>query len=548
MNSAESQIASAAGATPDRSFQRPCRGQTSRAGLTLVGITLVGFLLRVAWIGNSPLWKDELATYIFSTAPIGDLVGNRFDTETNPPGYYLLQKLWLVFGDSRTELRMLPALASTMVIPVVYLIGLRLADSAMAMLAAFFLVTAPMPIHFAREIRCYSVLTLFACTAIACVVWMLPAAENEPVVSKAKKRILSLLLVVSIGICVLLHNTAVLLLPLVSLFIAWDGIVGPARGHWRSRASILGLLAVGSLPFLWWLPTVYRQAFGDLGGPIAWIPEPTPRVVYSMMCGVYPYPWWAKPIVYSLAAIGYLNSLRVPRVAVFLSVFLIGQPLLLLLGSVIATPMFLVNTLLWPSVFFYFPVAIYILRWSIPVRVVVVVALVGLQLYVASSEFVLDRQPDELSDVYRVIDKSGAISQAIVICPISQAFATSYVERNSSRSTIERYAMPYGDGPLNDVIMPWIPVTQARQKDLTELAKRYNTLWIVTEKSPRFPIAEELRLENRFAALAKSGYTIDEIPTQGSARLYRVQAKSENARESAPKGRIDGVDELRRSR
>jgi mannosyltransferase len=130
----------------DRLFQR------ATPFLLLVIVALGGFL-RVYQIGSKGLWLDEAFSVWLGWQPVGEMLGWLMRIDQHPPLYYALLHLWMALGDGAATVRALSALCGTLTIPVVYLLGRRLADGKVGLLAALILAVSPFHVRFAQETR-----------------------------------------------------------------------------------------------------------------------------------------------------------------------------------------------------------------------------------------------------------------------------------------------------------------------------------------------------------------------------------------------------------
>jgi mannosyltransferase len=82
-------------------------------------------------------------------------------TEGNPPLYFLLLDGWMrVFGGSEAGIRSLSAVFGTATIPLAYVIGRRLANPRVGLVAAALVAFNPLMVWFSQEARPYALLVL----------------------------------------------------------------------------------------------------------------------------------------------------------------------------------------------------------------------------------------------------------------------------------------------------------------------------------------------------------------------------------------------------
>jgi hypothetical protein len=129
------------------------------ASLTVGGLTLIGFLIRLAGFDQS-LFADELSTYwILDGNSLGEVLSSvRSDDEITPPLYFVLAWLSLQVGPDPEWVRLPSLLAGTATIPLIYLLGARCVGRAAGLIAAAVFALSPFMIHYAVEARSYAVM------------------------------------------------------------------------------------------------------------------------------------------------------------------------------------------------------------------------------------------------------------------------------------------------------------------------------------------------------------------------------------------------------
>jgi 4-amino-4-deoxy-L-arabinose transferase-like glycosyltransferase len=128
---------------------------------TVLLFVLTALAIRLYGIGDHSLWVDEAASLAFAEASWYDLFVTNPLTETNPPGYYALLKLWIgAFGTSEMSLRMPSALAGALAVVPLYLIARRAAGQGAALIAAALFALSAIQVEYAQEARTFAVMTL----------------------------------------------------------------------------------------------------------------------------------------------------------------------------------------------------------------------------------------------------------------------------------------------------------------------------------------------------------------------------------------------------
>ncbi len=108
-------------------------------------------------LGAESLWIDELYSVhdalLMKPAPLE--IVNRFSQIR--PIYYLLLRIWMVFGQDEVWLRSLSVLFGVGSVFLTYHLGRKIAGEAVGILASLMLALSPMFIYFAQMVRMYSV-------------------------------------------------------------------------------------------------------------------------------------------------------------------------------------------------------------------------------------------------------------------------------------------------------------------------------------------------------------------------------------------------------
>lgn len=128
----------------------------SRYTQLLLALTLVGALLRFVNLGFNSLWLDEASTYTFASMSLPGIWAATTGGEFNPPLFYWIEHLMLVFGNNETVLRFMPALFGVLTIPLMYWVGKEFMDRNAGIIAAAACTFSPFLIFYSQEARAYS--------------------------------------------------------------------------------------------------------------------------------------------------------------------------------------------------------------------------------------------------------------------------------------------------------------------------------------------------------------------------------------------------------
>ncbi|MFG1775541.1 glycosyltransferase family 39 protein [Micromonospora sp. NPDC049048] len=142
-------------------------GGPDRTGrLVWIVPTLLTLTVVLAGIDHAQPWRDELATWSAASRSPADLVrlAGTIDAATSP--YYLFMHAWVaVFGDSVTALRLPAALAMAATAGLTTLLGQRLFDTRVGLLAGLLFAVLPGTSRYGQEARPYALATLLAVLA-----------------------------------------------------------------------------------------------------------------------------------------------------------------------------------------------------------------------------------------------------------------------------------------------------------------------------------------------------------------------------------------------
>lgn len=151
--------------------------KTSRYVQALLGLTIIGFLLRFYNLAGNSLWLDEASTLSFARQSLLGIWESTAGGEFNPPLFYWLEHGMLVFGESEFVLRFLPALLGVLTIPVVYYIGSEFRDRNVGLIAAALLAFSPFHIYYSQDARAYAPMLFFF--SLALLFYVRASRSNE---------------------------------------------------------------------------------------------------------------------------------------------------------------------------------------------------------------------------------------------------------------------------------------------------------------------------------------------------------------------------------
>lgn len=334
----------------------------SRTVVVVLGLTLLGLVLRLWRLDAASLWADEAFSAEWIHRSIGYIWTDGLIIETTPPLYYMLLKFWAgLAGDSDWALRAFSAVASTLTIPLIFVLGLELAVPAAALAAAALFAILPMQIVYAQEARVYALVPLAFSVALLGLLRLLRA-------SSARDRRVALWLFAG-GETALIYFHATSVFTVAALTLAGFGLLLERPEGRRALPGFLLaslVVAVLSVPQLW---AILEQAWRH---DLEWIQPPdlvslgtlvaqhfvdplTPQTRFRITCllalaaglGLTALlPWMrlnlcravlliAVPLLFlvTCVVISFFSPFLIPRITIWF-----GVPLALLAGMALVSP------------------------------------------------------------------------------------------------------------------------------------------------------------------------------------------------------------------
>ncbi len=137
--------------------------------LSLAGAALRGLLLDMKGLG-----LDETVNIWLASHTIPEMLTWLANVNQQPPLYYYMLHFWISLrGDAPYAARLLSVLLGAGTIPIIYLIGKRLANSRVGLAAAVLLTVSPFHIYYAQETSMFTLLTFNASVALYALVRLL---------------------------------------------------------------------------------------------------------------------------------------------------------------------------------------------------------------------------------------------------------------------------------------------------------------------------------------------------------------------------------------
>lgn len=136
-------------------------------GVSVLVLTLVAALLRIPTLGEQSIWYDEAHTMLVIHGSFSRMVNLVYSHETTPQLYFIIAWLWAhIVGYGAFAVRLISAVAGTLVVPVAFLIGRRLSSVRAGLIAAALTTLSPMLAWYSQEARAYSLMVLLSSVAL----------------------------------------------------------------------------------------------------------------------------------------------------------------------------------------------------------------------------------------------------------------------------------------------------------------------------------------------------------------------------------------------
>lgn len=379
--------------------------------LAILGITLVGLLLRLWHLTSISLWHDEAFSALLIKYSWSEMM-YRIGLDVHPPMYYIFLRVWnYVFGDSLFALRGMSVLFGVLTILTVYFFVRYAFHSKRAAIIATLLVAVnPFQVQYVTEARMYTMGAFFAVAGA----WALTAAlrtqtsyylssKNIALQTKLKKCFIwyYLLFVFCSAILILTHYYLLFMVAALGLYALLYCSV-----HFRDEFKkyiwvIFSGILIG-ISFLPWLK-IFLFQFNQVGSGY-WIP-PMDRwsvpstlwellirlpVNYGTMIGPLTHAKWAWLIITIITLIiiakflwKYLETEKWLILEAFLAPF--GGALLFLAIAALQdkdSSVYLVRYFIFCSSFYLIIVGLFLARIRIKqIGLLFIIILVGLNIY-----------------------------------------------------------------------------------------------------------------------------------------------------------------------
>jgi len=147
--------------------------------LAIFLILIFSVVIRVTTIDFKDYWLDESFSIENISLSPAEMIKS-LKSDTMPPLYFILLKIWAILTGKLLHLRVFSTLWSILSILLIYLIGKKIFNENTAILSAIFLAVNPFNIDYSQELRMY---TMYPALLLAGVLFLIYSFENGRVIN-----------------------------------------------------------------------------------------------------------------------------------------------------------------------------------------------------------------------------------------------------------------------------------------------------------------------------------------------------------------------------
>jgi 4-amino-4-deoxy-L-arabinose transferase-like glycosyltransferase len=205
-------------------------------------LTICGFLLRIYHLGVPSFWMDEAISSNVAVALVkqgtpsflSGVIYMRSILNT-----FFISLSFRIFDISEFSARFPSVIFGTLTIPLVYLIGAKLGNRKLALIAALFITFSVMEITWSRQARMYQQLQFFYLVSLYFFYEF--NSNYQARKNKSKRNLYLALTILSVTAAVLSHEFGYLLIPVL---VSWFFIVNfkEIKNNWKDLGYISGIV------------------------------------------------------------------------------------------------------------------------------------------------------------------------------------------------------------------------------------------------------------------------------------------------------------------
>lgn len=230
-------------------------------GLILLCLFLLGGWLRMHNLAGKSVDNDESATWmVIRQSGIPAVITGAANHGQAPLSFVISHAFTVLLGIDEFSMRLGSAIAGTLTILGVYLVGRRLFGHAEGCLAAGLTAVMIQPLAYSQYSRMYAWMVLLATLAVYYWLDLLRSARMGMAPSRR-----------SVGFYILFSVAALYANYVTGFNLAWQAVLLAIAGGRRALKTTAGVYAAIVLGFLPWVPSLLAQVNR---GAHSWIPEP----------------------------------------------------------------------------------------------------------------------------------------------------------------------------------------------------------------------------------------------------------------------------------
>ena len=234
----------------------------ARNSLWLWIIVGLGAVLRLIALGYKSFWIDEIASVAIARRATPVFWHFLWHDEGNMAAYYVLLRPWLHLGYGEGTVRLLSVIPGILSIPLMYVVGRRLFDRQVGIVAALFLALNACAVGVSQEARAYSFVVLAVLLSTYLFVRFIELPTQATAVAYA----------LVAGVTCYFHYFGVLV-P-AAHFAALIAL--PAnRRPWKPLLVVAAIILAEATPILW---LIHAQDTGH----ISWVQRPSFLELYHL--------------------------------------------------------------------------------------------------------------------------------------------------------------------------------------------------------------------------------------------------------------------------
>jgi len=130
-------------------------------------VLVLASVLRIFHAGNQSFWTDEVQSYeIASRASLLEISEHSFELTTQPPLYFLLLKMVLLFDNSELTQRTISIASGVGLVFLIYFVAKMLFNRGVGLVSSVLLSISPFHLYYSQESRPYALFLVFGLLSI----------------------------------------------------------------------------------------------------------------------------------------------------------------------------------------------------------------------------------------------------------------------------------------------------------------------------------------------------------------------------------------------